>query len=182
MATFVTIDPSLCNTAVVKGRIEDDVLIPEDCYVHITEQPKNKKQVRASSILINRGRSILTTAKDWVEEAKPDIIFAETPSGSQSHSGAISYAVSCMFIASLTSPAPIEITPQEVKNVLGKGKYTKKQIIAYVEKRYPNFLPRKSNGEIHEGQSEHIADAIVAAEAGIKTTQYLQIKNLLKGK
>lgn len=179
MAKFISIDPSLTNTAIVFGQIEDDKLIPEN-HVLLQTQPTKNKQVRASSDLVNRSRFLLNGLIGNIKEFQPDIIFAETPSGSQSFRGGLSYAISCALIASC-DPAAIEVTPMEVKKVLGKGKISKKQIINYVAEKYPNFhLPIKRGGAILEGEAEHIADAIVAAEAGIKTTQYLQIKNLLK--
>ena len=178
MIKFISIDPSLRNTAVVYGELQGDIIKLKGSYIHQNTKDKSK-QVRASSDLIVRGRGLIKQVNAWVDVYAPDIIFAETPSGSQSFKGAIAYGVSCMLIATL-KPAPIEVTPQEVKKVLGKGVISKDMIINYVDKKYPNFLPRKKNGAINKSEAEHIADAVVAAEAGLKTTQFLQVKILLE--
>ena len=52
--------------------------------------------------------------QELINEHKPQVIFAETPSGSQTSSGMKSYGMTCQLIAVL-KPEPIEVTPIEVK-------------------------------------------------------------------
>lgn len=180
MIKFISIDPSLRNTALVYGHIVDGRIKLEGSAIINTIKNQNK-QVRASSDLVERSRSLINGVRNYVAIHKPDICFGETPSGAQSFSSAISYAISCAIIA-MVEPSPIEVSPQEVKNITGLKNPSKKEIIDLVESKYPNFLPRKKSGEILLSEAEHIADAIIVVEAGLKTKQYLQIKTLIENK
>lgn len=180
---FISIDPSLRNTALVYGVIEGGKLVPKGYKLITTEKSKGKK-VRVVSDLIVRCRTLREGVQQFVREHKPDIIFTETPSGAQSFHSGVSYAVSCYLIASVDPPA-IEVTPTELKNsTVGKKSASKKEIIEYVRTNYPNFaLPMKTvkgKESVVVGKAEHICDAVCAAEAGMQTNQYKQIKNLMK--
>ena len=180
MIKFISIDPSLRNTAIVFGMINNDVIkLGGSAIIHTTKT--EHKQVRASSDLVERSRSLLNGVKKYIDIHKPDIVFAETPSGAQSYNSAISYAISCAIIA-IVEPQPIEVTPQEVKTITGLKNPSKKEIIDLVNSKYPDFLPKKKDGKILLAEAEHFADAIIIAEAGLKTKQYLQLKNLIDRK
>lgn len=175
---FISIDPSLSNLGIVRGEIINDKLILESHTLVSTEKSKNKT-IRVSSDTIQRSRFLLTAIKTVIEDFKPQIIFAETPSGSQSASGMLSYGISCCIIASCNPPA-IELTPVEVKkHTVGTKTASKKEIIEYVNNKYPGFLETKKDGSVVEGRMEHIADAVCIAEAGLKSDQYKQIKSYL---
>lgn len=180
MIKFISIDPSLRNTAFVYGHIADGKIKLEGSAIIQTIKDTNK-QVRASSQLVDRCRKLIIGTKNYVNIHKPDVCFSETPSGAQSFNSAVSYAVSCAIIACV-EPQPIEVSPQEVKNVTGLKNPSKKEIIELVDKKYPDFLPKKKDGTILLAEAEHIADAIIVVEAGLQTKQYLQIKNILEKK
>lgn len=174
----MSVDPSLTHTGVVFGTIERDSLYISHYDLCITEKSTNKK-VRASSDLVSRCRQIINNITKWIEEYQPDIIFAETPSGSKNASAARSYGISCFAIALLEPPA-IQVTPQEVKKlVFGKSTATKKEIIEYVDKKYDYFELPMYDGRINLGKAEHIADAVCIAEAGLQTNQFQQLKQII---
>lgn len=180
---FISIDPSLRNTALVYGVIEGDKIIPEGYKLVTTEKSKDKK-VRVVSGLVNRCRILREGVKEFFNKHKPDIVFAETPLGAQSFHAGVSYAVSCYLIASVEPPA-IEVTPKGLKKgTVGKISASKKEIIEYVRTNYPSFaLPMKTvkgKESVVVGKAEHICDAVCVAEVGIQTTQYKQIKDLIK--
>lgn len=172
---FISIDPSLRNTAVVWGTIENDVLVPTDYKIAITQKNSDKK-VRASSDLIARCRTLITEVSSIVNAFNPQIIFVETPSGSQSYHSAVSYAVSCALIASIIQPA-IEITPIEVKKgTVGKKTASKEEMIEWAISTYPDFPFELKGGKPVKSRVEHVADAIAVAHVGIKNSQYIQLK------
>lgn len=171
---FISIDPSLANLGIVRGVIKDGAITLVDYKLTQTEKTK-VKSMRASSDLVNRCRQLNEAVLEAITSFSPDICFVETPSGSQSYSGALSYGISC-FIISLCNPPAIEVSPIEVKKLtVGSKTATKKEIINYIGEKYPGFLETKKDGSFVEGRMEHIADAVCIAEAGMKTTQFKQL-------
>ena len=178
MIKFISIDPSLANTAIVRGTIENNELNLKSYELIQTEKSK-VKSIRSSSDLVNRCRLIHEALQKTITEYNPDVCFVETPSGSQSYSGALSYGISCYTI-SLCNPPAIEVTPTEVKKfTVGSKTATKKEIITYVGEKYVNFLETKKDGSFVEGRMEHVADAVCIAEAGIKTSQFKQLSKFI---
>lgn len=175
MIDFISIDPSLRNTGIVYGVINEDFSITPKEFKLFTTKKDSTKKVRASSDLIRRVKYLHTNIIDTITKYSPQVIFAETPSGSKSSNAMKSYGISCALIA-IIEPAPIQVTPQEVKKqVLGKISGTKEEIISYVSEKYPDFnLPKAKT------RAEHIADAVCIAESGITTNQFEQIKKFIK--
>lgn len=181
---FVSIDPSLRNTGIVWGEIVDGKTLTTGGH-HLVQTEKSKnKQVRVSSDIITRCRKIHQGIAAVIIDVNPNVIFVETPSGSQSSAAMRSYGICCALIAMITPP-PIEITPQELKkNVMGSLTASKAQIISYVEGKYPNLkLPTKTQKggvtTVIASKAEHIADAVCAAEAGLQTDQFKQLISIL---
>ena len=175
---FVAIDSSMRNTGVVVGRIIDNEIFVDTIHLTTTEKTKNK-QVRASSDTVSRCRSTFNFVQDILKKETPNVVFAETPSGSQSSSAMKSYGITCMLIASI-NPPPIEVTPIEVKMAsFGKKTASKKDMIDWAANKYPD-LPWFFHGGKLQAKNEHIADAIAAAHAGIKTNEFKQLINLLR--
>lgn len=173
----MSIDPSLAHTAIVVGELIDEELFLIK-WLQIDTEKTKEKSVRSSSDLVSRCSEIFTKVQDIVKQESPKIIFAETPSGSQSYSGALSYAISCYTIATI-NPQPIQVTPIEVKKLsIGSKTASKVEIINYVNKKFPNFLKTDKNGNPYKNM-EHVADAVCIAEAGLKTKIFEQIKKLL---
>ena len=173
---FISMDPSLRNTAIVWGDIVDGKVIPQDYKISITSKDDSKK-IRVSSDTISRVRKTLSLIAEIIAEVKPTICFAESPSGSKSSSAMMSYGVSCCFIAAMTPPA-IEVTPTELKmGSVGTKTASKTEMIEWAVNTYPDFpFEKKPSGEVVVGRMEHVADAIACAAAGIKTPLFKQIE------
>jgi Holliday junction resolvasome RuvABC endonuclease subunit len=178
MITFISIDPSLSNTALVRGTIESGKITILDSLLVETEKAKTKT-VRASSDLIERCTTLHTTVNDYVNLWNPQVLFAETPSGSQSADGMKNYGVSCMLLGSLTL-APIQVTPQEVKMAsVGDKKASKAQMIHWATENHPEVKWITTKGK-PSPKNEHVADAIAVAYAAIKTAPFKQLASALK--
>lgn len=173
---FLSIDSSLSNTGIAAGEIYDKIIV-QHIYLIQTEKTKNKK-VRASSDTIARCRTTYDGVHNIIQKFKPDVIFAETPSGSQSASGMKSYGSTCQLIASI-SPPPIEVTPDEVKKAsVGRKDASKKEIIDWAYNLYPALKWRFYKGNL-QAKNEHMADAIAAIFAGIKTDEFKRLMSIV---
>lgn len=164
---FVSIDPSLSNTAIVWGEIVDGKVIPIGYRLAHSEKGKDKK-VAVMEDRVNRIRNIFTMIDEVISMYPPDVCAFEFSSGSQSSAGAVSVGVSCAIAAKLPLPS-VGCTPMEVKKVIGKGIISKTDIMNYCAAKYPDFpYERKKDGTMILGKMEHICDAIIIMEACIK--------------
>jgi Holliday junction resolvasome RuvABC endonuclease subunit len=77
---IIAIDPSLSNTCLTAFDFSSDRLIVIDSVTVTTQKNPNKK-IRASSDLIERCVDLYRGSKQFIERYRPQIIFAETPSG-----------------------------------------------------------------------------------------------------
>jgi Holliday junction resolvasome RuvABC endonuclease subunit len=176
---FISIDSSLANTGIAVGTIgPTDKIFIEKIDLASTEKSKHK-QIRASSDAITRCRKTYRFVDTLIKEEKPNVIFMETPSGSQSSSGMKSYGATCMLIASI-SPAPIEVTPTEVKvESVGTKTASKQEMIAWAHALYPEVNWFYHANKL-QNKNEHMADAIAIAYAGIETEEFKRLKSLIK--
>lgn len=169
---FIAIDSSLANTGIAVGTIGPTGIIKVE-EIHLTETKKSKnKQIRASSDAISRGRQTYNFVQGFISMHKPAIVFAETPSGSQTSSAMKSYGMTCQLIASL-NPAPLEVTPNEVKIAsVGTKTASKDEMMKWAEGLYPNLeWDRNKDGKL-KNKNEHMADAIAIAYAGLVTPEF----------
>ena len=181
---FVSIDPSLTHTGIVWGEIKDNKIHTDGMMLLETEKTKNK-QVRASSDTIDRCRYTYNNLMNLINNIQPQVIFVETPSGSQSSDGMKSYGAVCQLIATL-NPIPIEVTPTEVKMAtVGNKTASKLDMIKWAYDRFEINWFRSTKGfKMHDGEilahkNEHIADACCIAVAGMQTRQYNQIAHII---
>ncbi len=175
---IVSIDPSLRNTALVYSELTDGVVKVIDSVTIETEKSK-LKQVRASSDLIHRCDVLHRYVNKFLEKHSPEIIFVETPSGSQSASGMKNYGVSCYLIATLT-PRAIEVTPTEVKKAtVGTKTASKNEMIAWAFEKHPE-APWILRNEFPLAKQEHMADAIAIIYAGMVTPAFDWIKSFTR--
>ncbi len=173
------IDPSMANTCVVVCDIKGGEILPL-CYNLTSTTKGTNKQVRASSDTINRCREIDQEVRRMISTYKPQLIFVETPSGSQNSSGMKGYGIVCMLIASLR-PIPIEVTPHEVKMAsVGTKTASKREMIDWACGLYPDLGWLMRGGRI-QNNMEHLADALAVIHAGMKTPHYNQLTALLEG-
>lgn len=164
---FLSIDPSMSNTAIVWGEIKEDKTLLLQGY-KIVHTEKSKEKVAVMADRVNRVRSIFTMMDEVIAEQQPDVSFFEYSSGSQSSSGAISVGVSCAIAAKLPTPN-FGVTPMDVKKIVGKGTISKDQVMEYCLSKYPDFnFEKKKDGSLVKARMEHVCDAILIGLAGIK--------------
>ena len=173
---FLSLDPSLTNTGWASGLIDDGQVIVRE--IGLIESPKGKsKQVRASSDTIARCRNTWQQVQELIDHFDPNVIFAETPTGSQSANGMKSYGATCQLLACLPV-IPIEVTAEQVKiAATGKKTASKADVIDWAFDLYPDMDWFFHAGKL-QGKNEHMADAIAAAYAGVKTSQFRQLASM----
>lgn len=92
-----------------------------------------------------------------------------------------SYGATCQLIATFSVP-PIEINPKDVKLFsVGNDKATKKEMIEWANKLYPNLEWDKNKDGSLKNKNEHMADAIAIATSGIQTSQFKQLILYING-
>ncbi len=167
---FLSIDSSLANTGTAAGYITRNMeIVVEDIELVTTSKSKDKR-IRASSDTIDRCKRTYRQVHRLIEYHKPDIIFVETPSGSQNSSAMKSYGSTCMLIASLDRA--IQVTPVEVKEKsIGKKNASKREMIDWAHSKYPT-LKWNYRGVDLQNNNEHMADAIAIAHASVQTDEF----------
>lgn len=174
---IIGIDPSMSNTGLVKMDIDQMKVI--DSLLIETEKTKNK-QVRASSDTISRCQELYTQSINFVKQPF-SLVMGETPSGSQSASGAKNYGISCMLLAMFNV---LEVTPHEVKMAsVGSKTASKLDIIKWAMGKHPEVpwiinTTGKNKGEPGL-KNEHLADAIAVIYAGMQLPEFKRLKNLI---
>lgn len=162
---FISVDPSLSNTAIVWGEIKDGKIVPENWVVVASK--KSSAKIPVMQDRLNRIKDIFAAIDEVLLLVKPDVCFGEFPSGSQSSSASVSLGISLAILAKL--PNLIAVTPMDVKKVVGKGIVSKDDVMDYCVLNYPNFqFEKKKDGTLVKARMEHVADAIVIFEAGLK--------------
>lgn len=179
---FISIDSSLRNTGIAVGSYNEGKISVEHIFLNKTEKSK-EKTVRASSDTVSRCRETYNFVQGLIKEHNPQVVFVETPSGSQNSSAMKSYGTTCMLIASI-NPPPIEVTPIEVKlATVGKKTASKQDMIDWAYNLHSNiewlFKTQKGKKSL-VADNEHLADAIAIAYSGIETNEFKRLINLVK--
>jgi Holliday junction resolvasome RuvABC endonuclease subunit len=174
-------DPSLTNWGLASALLDLDTGIMDDPVLTLI-RPKDLagKQVRQNSKDLHRAEQLATSAITEARKAKA--IFVEVPVGSQSARAMASYGICVGVIGSIRALGIpiIEVTPFEVKQALtGNRNATKGDMIARGIELYPT-----SNWPMHGGKitlsAEHVADAVGAIHAGVKTSTFQNLMRLFK--
>jgi hypothetical protein len=139
------------------------------------------KQVRQNSSDLHLAEQLATEVITKARKAK--VIFVEVPHGSQSARAMASYGI-CVgvlgAVRSLGIPL-IEVTALEVKLALSNKKTaTKDEMIAAAMNFYPSCTWPMHHGKI-TSKAEHVADAIGAIHAGVKTSTFQNLMRLFQG-
>lgn len=170
---FVSIDPSLSNTAIVWGEIIDGKIIPENWKVVSSKKSATKMPVMQDRL--NRIKDIFAAIDEVLDRIKPDVTFGEFSTGSKSSSSAISIGVSLSILAKLPNLVPV--TAMAVKKVVGSGIISKDQIMNYCVLKYPDFpFEKNKDGALIKARMEHVADSLAIALAGLKKLKENEIK------
>jgi Holliday junction resolvasome RuvABC endonuclease subunit len=174
--TVVGVDPSLRNFGLVRASLELDDMTFQVLGMRLVksdDEAKQKKTVRKNSDDLRRARILQEGMAAACLEAS--FAFVEVPVGSQSARAMASYGICVGVLSSCPIPV-IEVTPSEVKLAMtGHKTATKDEMIEAAVKNHPDalWLTRKLKGEsVLLAENEHLADAIGAIMAGIKSEQF----------
>ena len=176
-------DPSMRNWGLAFSHLDlnDGVLdTPTLSLVKTAEEPKGK-QVRMNSYDIEAAQTLYGNILPVALNAK--VVFVEVPVGSQSAAAMKGYGMCIGILGALRAQGIpfIEVSESEAKVVMtGKRTAKKEEMIEAARIWYP-----KANWPIHAGKisaakAEHMADAIAAIHAGVKTQQFQNLMKLLK--
>lgn len=175
-------DPSSRNWGIAGGSYDTDTgkLTIKTLRVVRTE-PLEGKQVRQNSQDLRMANQLYEGVVPFMAAA---LSFAEVPQGSQSARSSLCSGICIGVLGSLRKTSQfVEVTPNEVKlAAVGSKTATKKQMIEWAVKQHPEApWPRKSNGEILLGDAEHMADALGAIYAGMRTEMFKHLIQFYKG-
>ena len=187
--TVVGMDPSFTHWGLCAAQISPKIDPGAWCVktletaTVVTAKGDGGKGVRVASDDLVRGRKLFNGVHDFLDKYDPKVIFVEVPHGSKSASAMKSAGI-CKGILSSIGPF-IELQAIDLKKVVtGKNSATKRQMVDWAVEKHPNvpweYATRgKDKGKVHEGNSEHIADAIIAIHAGLRDKQFQQLIELL---
>ena len=186
---IVGFDPSLSNWGIAKATLDlDTMLLSVDGLDVIQTDPEKDKKVRK---VVRKNSEDLERAKllhKGVKEAMEGhwIAFVEVPVGSQSSRAMASYGVCIGVLAEVGNAMPmIQVTPTEVK-VAGCGikTATKDEMIEAMIGKYPDapwaMKTVKGVKTPIASKCEHMADALAAIEAGMKTDEFKSTVAMMK--
>lgn len=164
----VGLDPSLNNFGYALGIFDTDthILNIEDIGVLRTKPTETFKKKNQSDLV--QAESIACRLQLLLHGS--DFIFAEVPVGSQSSRAQASYGICIGLLASLkvmSKSILINVSPYDVKRILGNREVTKYEMIEWSYSLYPQLPWPKRNNKIVSSKAEHMADAIGALHAGI---------------
>jgi Holliday junction resolvasome RuvABC endonuclease subunit len=178
---LVGIDPSLSNLGVARMvyDTERNELAVETLTLTQTERRVNKV-VRQNSDDLRRatelyGAMVLATT----DRA---LAFAEIPSGAQHARAAYSFGMVIGLLASIRIPL-IQVQPQEVKlAAVGTKTASKEEMIEWAVESYPDapWIRKQVKGALKVvDKNEHIADAVAAVHAGVRTDEFKRMLSML---
>jgi hypothetical protein len=181
---IVGFDPSMRNWGIAYGTFDvltKDVIITS---LDIAKTTKSKdKTIRTNSSDLDRAETLAESALAAVQGAQA--VFVEVPVGSRSAVAAKSYGM-CIGILGALRANGISfflVTPDEVKAVSGIKNASKKEMIEWAMKKYPdiNWPMQTELGvtSVVVSTAEHMADAVAAIHAGINSQPFKQLITLL---
>lgn len=174
-------DPSLRNWGLAESLLDLHTGIMETPSLSLV-QPKDLegKQVRQNSSDLHLAEQLASPVLEAARKAK--VIFVEVPVGSKSARAMASYGVCVGVLGAIraTGIPLIEVTATEVKEALtGNKNATKAEMIAQAMKEYP-----EAEFPMHQGKvalkAEHVADAIGAIYAGVRTPTFQNLMRLFE--
>lgn len=171
--SLVAFDLALRNMGMVEVKVcaQDHKIVSLGRIDIVQTVVENKKVVRASSDSLRRAQELFNAMFNFCQGHY--IAAAEIPVGSQNASSAKASGIIIGILSACPLPV-IQVSPDEVKRVTGRKNATKKQMIEWVLRKYPDIPLPMWGGKVVESKAEHIADAVAVAEAAIRTDQFRQ--------
>ena len=182
----VGMDPSLRNWGIACGTYNPVTGHMSMEHLDVIQPPiptgksvrQNSKDLEAAWCLYREALAIGLQAQ---------AVFVEVPVGSQSARAMASYGICVGVLGSIRAAnVPFfEVTPLEVKTAtVGKKTASKAEMIAWATERFPTarwpYYEKKGESHISEAKAEHMADAIGAIVAGIRTPPFQQLLPFLQ--
>ena len=177
LLNVVSMDPSLRNWGVSHLTLSSDLdILVQSVDLFQSEETKSKT-IKQNSSDITAANYIYACTRKYVEAVRPNVIVIEVPIGSQSARAMASYGVCIGLIGSIKSwGIPIiEVSPFDVKKVIGKRETTKQEIVDWVLTSNPETPFPLYRGQINMSKAEHIADSIVATYASLNKPQMKEL-------
>ena len=177
------LDPALANFGMVRGLydIETGSLRIESSLLRQTTK-STSKQVRQGSDDLRRCREIVEAMRGFLDGVT--LGCAEVPSGGAKSADALK---SLSMATALLGACPvqlIEVNPAEVKlATVGKRTAAKEDMIEWAIEAHPEvewFTYKRKGKTLYSDKNEHIADAVCAIYAGLKTQQFQNLVATLK--
>ena len=180
---IVSLDISMSNLGIAKGVFDTETnrLTITECLTVCPMLTVNKS-VRQNSKDLDRAKQLLDALYKHTAEA--NIVCAEIPTGSQNSRAAVSYGMCVGLLASVVrhKASFIEVSPLEVKQIVGSKSATKKEVIEWVQSHHPEAPLETFRGVISLAKAEHQADAIVAIHAAMQTPVFNSIKTIYENR
>ncbi|MGV8863225.1 MAG: hypothetical protein ACOH2T_18925 [Pseudomonas sp.] len=176
----VGFDPSLRNWGVAVSQLDLTSGLLDTPSLSLVQTTNGKgKQVRQNSADLQVAEELATAALALARKAK--VVFVECPVGSQSSRAMASYGICVGILGAIRAEGIplIEVTPLEVKLVMsGLKTATKHQMIDAAVNAYPGANWPMHQGKVSASKAEHMADAIGAIHAGVRTPTFQNLMRL----
>lgn len=180
---LVGVDPSLRNFGFAKVTLDLSTMKLKVDDVHLAQtkpaDKSTKKVVRQNCTDLEAAKEMQRALVEHTQGAA--FAFIEVPVGSQSARAMASYGICVGVISSCPVPI-IPVTPTEVKKAgYGVASATKEEMIEWAIAKHPEapWLRVKKTGEVL-GKNEHLADALAAIYAGMKTPEFAAAISMLR--
>lgn len=184
MMKVAGLDISLNNLGICKVIIKDRKLTVDELLLVKPDKSdaETKKKVRKNSDDLRRARWL----REGMIEAIADchIVCVEMPVGSQSARAMASYGICTGVIAGIDKPL-IEVTPYDVKlAATGIKTASKEEMIEWAVAKHPEgkwkYKTVKGVKSL-TNDNEHMADALAAIYAGLKTAELKAVMQIMFG-
>lgn len=176
-------DPSMTSWGICEGLVNlKTVEIEEVKLTLVKTESEKSKGVRKDSDDLRRARVV---HKGMLEACKgAGVLISEIPFTDPRGYASANFNSGIVTGVLASCPIPlIQVFPQEVKQLItGSRHAAKEEIIEWAMATFPNanWLMRKFKGKmIPTSANEHLADAVAALYAGIRTDQFKQLLALM---
>ena len=181
---LVGMDPSMSNWGIARGILHPSGQLEIANIDVIQPSVSDHKQVRQNSKDVSQAEQLFAGA--MLHTTSASAIFAEVPVGSQSARAMASYGICVGVLASLqcSGRSFLQVSPTEVKLAsAGSKTATKLEMIQWAVRQHPEAnwpkYTRAGVTYISESKAEHMADAIAAIYAGVKTPMFQQLLRVM---
>lgn len=179
------LDPSMNNWGIaVATWCEDDGLVIT--HLDVIQPKELKTKARKNAKDVYHAEQLVMRLGPYLDNV--DIVVAEVPVGSQSAAAMKGYGMCIALVAminqSIDRPV-IQVSPQDVKEVVGNPEATKKEVVDWAydlhpEANWPTYKRNKIDN-ISYAKAEHMADSIAALYAGSYTETFSNYMNEIIG-